>query len=92
MDAATVGRFLGRSAGKRGPYKRMGLHRLGDGWPKRVSIRQRVLEEVPEKCPECGAEEQIFQDRQVPRRVFCWVCQHDWWMVRPGNGNGNGAR
>lgn len=87
MAIGTVSRFRG----KRGPYNQTGLLGLGKGWPPRVSEHQRAMESVPLICPHCKAEGQIFQDRQVERRIFCWCCDRDWWLVRPGNGNGHDA-
>lgn len=89
MALGTVIRFAGRSAGKRGPYKQTGLLGLGEGLPPRVSGRQRALEVVPDKCPHCGAEDQLFQDQVMPRRVYCFCCSRDWWLVRAGNGHGD---
>lgn len=92
MALGSVKMFPGRSAGKRGPYKRMGLLGLGETLPRRVSPLQRAVEEVPDRCPHCRAEGTIFRDRLVSRRLYCFNCDRDFWLVRPeyGNGNGNG--
>lgn len=82
--------MAGTLTGKRGPYKRMGLFHLGQGWPRRISPLQRAVEEVPDRCPHCQAEGTIFQDRLVSRRLYCFNCDRDFWLVRQENGNGHG--
>lgn len=88
MAAGTLSRFRG----KRGPYNQTGLLGLGKGLPPRVSEHQRALEAVPAICPHCKAAGTIFQDRLAPRRIYCWNCDRDWFLVRSGNGNGHGDR
>lgn len=65
-------------------YGRMGLTELGDGPPERaLGVRQRAVLWRPEQCDKCGSRE-IFDDQLEPRRVYCFGCGADAFIVRGG--------
>ena len=72
---------------KRRPYGRrgvgfMGLLGLGERPPARIpGVRQHAVEIRPEWCDRCGSRA-IFQDRTESRRIFCFSCGGDMYLIR----------
>ena len=79
---------------KRRPYGRrgvgfMGLLGLGERPPARIpGVRQHAVEIRPERCGQCQSRA-VFEDRVEPRRIYCYACGWDVWIVAP---EGIGAR
>lgn len=67
-------------------YKGMGLLDLGNPVPTRiVGVRQCAAEAVPASCPKCRSSF-LVADRTEERRVYCYSCGEDVFIVRPGWG------
>lgn len=68
----------------------MGVMGLGNGLPRPIedgSIEQKTLVEVPEACGRCGSAAITF-NRDIetpgpPRRVSCFICGWDAYLVLP---------
>lgn len=62
-------------------YRLMGLLRLGEMPPPRT-VGARQVDVPPAACAKCGSGE-IFADALEPRRLYCFGCGWDAWLVRP---------
>ena len=72
-----------RTRGKHG-VGIMGVQGLGDTPPTRiVGVVQRAAFAVPERCPKCQSAA-VFADITEARRVFCWACGGDVFLIREG--------
>ena len=59
----------------------MGLTGLGEGPPMRIiGVLQRAAYQAPERCERCGSGE-IFQDHTESRRLYCFNCGEDVFLV-----------
>ena len=68
-------------------YKGMGLLGLGNAVPTRIwGVQQRAAEAVPAYCPKCQSES-LVADRTETRRVYCYACGEDVFLVRPAGGS-----
>lgn len=66
----------------------MGLTGLGHGLPRPIEegTEQRVLVEIPDECPSCGSAGVRCAPEPglgLPRRVSCFSCGWDSFLVRP---------
>lgn len=68
---------------KKRHYKGMGLLDLGNPVPSRiVGVRQCAAETIPAYCPKCQSGS-LVADRTENRRVYCYACGEDVFLVRP---------
>jgi len=66
----------------------MGVMGLGNGLPRPIEdTEQRTVVEIPEECGRCGSQAISFnrdiQQRGLPRRVSCFTCGWDAYLVLP---------
>jgi uncharacterized protein (DUF983 family) len=72
-----------RTRGKQG-VGIMGALGLGDSPPTRiVGGVQRAARAAPERCPKCQSAA-VFADITEARRVYCYACGGDLYLIREG--------
>lgn len=48
--------------------------------PRSCGGVRHVVSRAPEECTKCHSRE-IFSDRTEPRRIACFSCGYDWFLL-----------